>query len=292
MAPLTAFHPRQVLGLVLAATLLAGCAAAPSTPASSQRREAVADLRDAIGQLASHVWACQDTPPDGWNAAGLEALAEHAGQWADHFTVEGVSAAPSCVPQELDLQTRRLATLSARLGATDSSDAAALVAMTRALRVDLALGLDLVPPEVAGVLTAGPEVLTDLALAEDQAHFLLQYLAANTEPDPEEPSTDLSTLRQDLVALAALHGERAEVLARALMPADQADPRQAAYQINPAATTDPVAIQAEVARIEMALAYHYAALPFNSGAEDLVTWQLLQAHTWGASLSPFPFLQG
>ena len=292
MAPRTLSRPGQALMLAMATALLAGCAAAPTSPASSQRREAVADLNQAIGQLASQAWACLDAPPVGWNAAGLAALAEHAGLWADHFTVEGVSAAPACVPQELALQTRRVATLGARLGATDSSDAAALVAMTRGLRVDLALGSDLMPPEVAGVLTAGPEVLSDLALAEDQAHFQLQYLAANTEPDPEEPDTDTAPLRQDLVALAALHAERAEVLGRALALADQADPRQAAYQINPTATVDAAAIQAEVARIEIALAYHYAALPFNTGAEDLVTWQLLQAHAWGASLNPFPFLQG
>jgi len=167
--------------------------------------------------------------------------------------------------------------------------------MARALRVDLALARDpdqpLSSPEVAGVLTAADEALVDLTMAEDQARFLIEFMAANTEPDPEEGAGEAPTQRQILLTQAALHQGRAEALAEALRQAGLDDPRQVTYLINPEVALSPEAMAAEMARIELTLANHYAALPFSTGAEDLITWQILQAHAWGASLTAFPFVE-
>ncbi|MCL1898764.1 MAG: hypothetical protein FWG16_08105 [Micrococcales bacterium] len=291
------------------ASAFAGCTLAPTFDPGQPPPGLVENFSDAVMALAGQSEACAKAQPPGWTADGLVRLADHSSQWAERFGGDVTPEPTACFFDEFELQIQRVGTFGARLATSNWPDAEPLVAMIRALRVDLALangsevaagepnGADplMAQPEVAGVLSAESSELADLALAEDQAGYLLEYLAANTEPDPdqaEQPEAQPSELRHRLIDLAKLHRQRAKAIASALSRADQADPRQAAYLIDRQTGATKDAIATEVQRIELALASHYAALPYNTGADDLLTWQLLAAHQWGAEPTAFPFYQG
>jgi hypothetical protein len=136
-----------------------------------------------------------------------------------------------------------------------------------------------------------PEVLADLALAEDQTGFLGVYLAANLplppasdEPPPAEPS-EAELRRAQLAAAAAFHAERGEALARL---SEQADPRAPAYQLPDLQGADLSASWGVALR---ALASHYAAVPAGGATDPFVTWLLVEAFTWGAEPPALPFLE-
>jgi len=286
--------PSLIVALLVAAgTCLGACATGSAIlpPAPDQIED---DFALAVTALASQAEACNDDPPEGFNSAGLELLASHAAAWAEQLGQADLAGPASCDLDLLVLNCGRAGTLGLRLAASNTADAASLVAMQRALRVDLALTAGLgrmkageVPasPELTGLFGLDPELLTDLVLAEDQAGFLQEYLAANSPLTAEGTE---SPERAKLVASAQLHRLRAASLTQGLARAEAPDPRQPAYQIERLNGDLTVALAA--ARIELTLASHYTALPYDFGAEDLITWQLLVAHSWGAELPPWPFV--
>jgi hypothetical protein len=170
--------------------------------------------------------------------------------------------------------------LSLRLAETDPADPVPL-AIWRALRACRAIGQDSVSltssPDLADLATLSAEELDDLALAEDQAGFIGEYLAALTQ---------VGELRDALTQAAALHRARASGLAGM---ADSPDPRAVVYRLGEQ-PVDEATIRARWATAELALASHYAELPVTAQAEAFLCWQLAQAHAWGAELPDLPFL--
>ncbi|MDR2567326.1 MAG: hypothetical protein LBC97_14930 [Bifidobacteriaceae bacterium] len=276
----------------------AACAAVPppvAPPAATDRENLVAALAD-LGPAAA---ACAVSPPPNLTAAGLELLTRHAPEWLDALggvppsgasgsggeTSAGASFAPAasdtavgagCEPGLLDRDLGRVRALSVRLSGED----AVARAVARASGADEAILFDALaggqPPAAEDLATLDPEDLSDLALAEDQAGFVGEYLAAQS-PDPE--------LAARLEAAAALHSSRGQTLADL---GGGPDPRQPAYQLG-APPAGPDAIRERWAAVELALASHYAALP-DGAADPLLTWQLVEAATWGAELPALPFL--
>jgi hypothetical protein len=255
-------------------------------------------LAQEAGNLANLAGACAAAPPPGYSSAGLERLAAHAATWAETLG-DGRLGAPSggvpgasgpsgpsgsasgeagCDAADLDRAARRTQTEAARL-ARDSGRGAAL---NWALAADLALTAgpnDLEDPGVGGLLLTAGDTLANLVLAEDQAGFVEEFLAARAaEPD-----------RAKLVAAAQTHRLRAESMAAQLARDDATDPRAAAYTLPKAET--PESIQQTAAQVEYALASQYATVPDQDAAAGLVRWQLLQAAGWGYDLPAWPFTE-
>jgi hypothetical protein len=156
------------------------------------------------------------------------------------------------------------------------------LAIARAAAVAEAIGRDslaeLAEPDCADLADLVPETLDALALAEDQAGFLGEYLAAFFEAGSAE--------RQAIAAAAAAHRLRAESL---VTLSDSPDPRAVAYALG-APPADAAAASARWATVELTLARHYAqiGLELGGGAEPTIRWQLVQAHRWGAELPALP----
>ncbi|MDR2114311.1 MAG: hypothetical protein LBO75_03415, partial [Bifidobacteriaceae bacterium] len=189
-------------------------------------------------------------------------------------------AAP-CAVADLERDLERVIALSWRVAETGVDDAVP-TAIARAATVDLVVArdgsLDTAGPEVADLATLAPKTLTSLALAEDQAAFLGDYWAAGQPAETE--------LRLQLEQVAQLHRKRAEAL---VAMSSEPDPRAVAYELPPP-TTSIEATRTAWGEVELRLATHYGALPLGSAAEPFLSWQLVQAHTWGVAVPALPFI--
>ncbi|MDR1188433.1 MAG: hypothetical protein LBK95_13435 [Bifidobacteriaceae bacterium] len=274
--------------IAVGAALLSVGACTVSPPVSAQTlasdRENLASAVAGLGPLAG---VCAASPPAGYSAAGLELLAAHGPDWSSALDALEPSApvAATCDEAALRRDLARTRALAVRLAGAE--DDLVTLAISRAAAADEALTFDSLagsaPPEVADLANLDPALASDLALAEDQAGFVAEYLAAQV-PD--------AAVQARLVSSAALHRDRAERLVVMGRQADppQADPRQVAYQLGEP-PTDLDSTRARWATVELALASHYVALPMSSGTDLLVTWQLVEAASWGADLPALPFLK-
>ncbi|MDR2348269.1 MAG: hypothetical protein LBD90_06605 [Bifidobacteriaceae bacterium] len=280
---------RACLALALL-TLLGGCAqAAPP----SQTQAAAADLdnlRAAAAWLGPEAAACAAAPPAGWSQAGLQLLAEQAPQWSAALEAEAQAktappsqakpAAGDCPLADLERDLARVETLSWRVAEARGDGGTVAVAIGRAARLAEAIGLGSLEgapaPETADLANLPAETLASLALAQDQAGFVGEQLAAQTGD---------AALRAELEAAAGRHracGEELTAMAGGL------DLRAVAYQLD-APPADEAATRQRWAAVQLALASHYAALPISAGVEAWVHWQLGQAYAAGASLPALPF---
>ncbi|MDR2378997.1 MAG: hypothetical protein LBD70_06200 [Bifidobacteriaceae bacterium] len=279
----------------LVATLAACAATLPQpTPATESPAADSRNLIAALAGLESMAAACAAAAPPEFEPTGLDLLAAHAPDWFERFAAAwgpaatGPGANPSnaeCQPATLRRDLTRTRALAVRLaGSGDAADDAASLAtaIARAAAADEAILFGSwaagSPPAAEDLAALDPALLTDLALAEDQAGFVGEHLAAQVSD---------AAVSAELAAAAALHRDRAEVL---VALSGQPDPRQAAYALGPP-TADPQAARERLAAAELALASHYAAAPGGSAAEPMLTWQLVQAASWGAKLPALPFLQ-
>jgi hypothetical protein len=272
---------RPLAALVAALSLLAAC----SSP--SAKEQAVdadrAGLVEASQTIAAQAKACHGADQAaGLTPEGLELLGAHAPQWVKALDAPPGDPAEACDPDGLAHQLDLAQILSLRLWEAGDSPAV-MAAMGRALAVDVAAVHDLeVPdPEVADLQPSDAKQLEDLALAEDQAGFVDEFVAATTAD---------ADLRATVAGLASLHRGRADALALMAADAGGADPRQDAYVL-PATPRDAEETGAITAQAELALASHYAALPYPGGAEGFVTWELTQARNGGAEIPALPFLR-
>ncbi|MDR0365351.1 MAG: hypothetical protein LBH68_00740 [Bifidobacteriaceae bacterium] len=289
--------------LVATFALITGCTSAVSPAAKPLD---LPDLRAAVAALTQLSAACVKAPPEGWSEPGLVLLSAHSPEWLAALPSPAADAAPpataspspaptagTCSVDRLVLEVNRVETLALRLATADPPDLAA-GAIWRAVTADQAIArsaaFDSQPPPVADLADLPSEVLADLALAEDQAGFLGEYLAANL---PLPPATDESqgpqptavdTRRTDLAAAAAMHRDRGEELARMSGAADRRAP---AYQLPDLEGTDLATRWGAGLR---ALASHYAAVPAGGASDPTLIWLLVQAHQWGAELPALPFL--
>ncbi|MDR1441276.1 MAG: hypothetical protein LBJ02_02645 [Bifidobacteriaceae bacterium] len=296
-----------------AGALLLGLSACVGAPNQADQAAALdrQNLIQALDSLAGLAAVCAAAPPDGFKAAGLALLADHAPVWLVTVSADDADApaptaatAPSpaqatdsaCEPEALRRDLARVRTLAVRLsgagpadgpksGAGDSSEGGTgdvLVAITRASAVDEALVFDTLdvdgPPAVEDLANAEPAQLTDLALAEDQARFVGEYLAGQVSDQ---------AMRTRLETAAESHRLRAE---RLVALSGENDPRQPVYQLGPQPTTAAAAAE-RWAATELALASHYAALPAGTGNDLLLRWHLGEAAAWGAALPALPFLE-
>lgn len=129
------------------------------------------------------------------------------------------------------------------------------------------------------------DVLTELAIAEDQARFAYETLAAQ----------EFGPRREDALDRASLHAERSDAFAAHL----EEDPRTPLYQLRDVNLLDPEARRALERTLETDLAWRYAALLDGASAED-AAWLLnasFDAHaramrTDGFSVADLPSLPG
>ncbi|MDR3107451.1 MAG: hypothetical protein LBU05_04550 [Bifidobacteriaceae bacterium] len=296
-----------------AAALLTGLTACSATP--QPRRAAAltaadqAALSAALSSLGSLAAACAAAPPSEFTSAGLELLARHAPVWQSELAaltqlgLDGLSPvaadSPACDSDGLRRDLGRVRTLSLRLTEAESGDQigtetappsgveAVAGAVARAAAADEAILFDSLagaaPPAVEDLATLGSAQLADLALAEDQAGFVGEFLAARVN----QAWAESEELRAALSTAAALHRVRGQALAS--MAGDGHDSRQGAYRLEEA-PTDADAARARWAAAELALASHYAALPGPNATDQMLTWQLVEAAAWGADIPALPFL--
>jgi hypothetical protein len=267
----------------LAASLAAACTGA-QPPASQAAATDLANLVQASRLLGPEAAACAADPPAGWDGDGLVLLADAAPAWAAALDPDGGSEPPgadgACDWDAFRRDLGRVKALSLRVAET--ADGPAPAAVARAVQVAEAIGLGTLdgapPPELADLANSPPDVLSALALAEDQAGYLAEYLAARLEA---------GELRDTLTAAGQEHRARGDQL---VAMAGEPDPRAAAYALGDS-PGDEASARARWAAVELALASHYAQLPTDQpGTEPWVVWQLAQAHAWGADLPPLPFL--
>ncbi|NYI41832.1 DUF4439 domain-containing protein [Demequina lutea] len=108
------------------------------------------------------------------------------------------------------------------------------------------------------------EQLSTLALAEDEARFAYETIAA----------LEFGSLRESILARMRLHGERSDSLATVLASkSDAADPRTPLYQLRDANLPDPDSRDALERSIEIDLGDHYAALLDGASTAD-AAWLL------------------
>ncbi|MDR1798333.1 MAG: hypothetical protein LBR19_00385 [Bifidobacteriaceae bacterium] len=301
--PATTCRPawRAAAGLVtagLAVFAVAGCSVRLPGPVEGQREWDPALLADVMAQAAAQASACVEAGGgDRFTAEGLAYLADHLPQWAQALgaaeATDGsatasprqvVDCSPGALIDGLD-RLRGLLEMGEDMGAFDGFN---LSLVKRALALDWQLAatgpvtqdLDQAPG-IDDLSNLDVAALTDLALAEDQAGFVDEYLAAQAV-NPE--------LRASVVELAAWHRERAAGLALMAVRAGGVDPRQGAYTL-PDAPADDAAVSEAIGQTEITVAIHYAALPYPSPAEATITWELLYAHTWGLELPAFPLAE-
>ncbi|MDR0625780.1 MAG: hypothetical protein LBG11_00740 [Bifidobacteriaceae bacterium] len=282
---------RRVLAATCLATLIGASTACSEEPSAAEQAAAsdMENLAAALTTLGPRAASCSSAPPAGLSAEGLALLAAHAPAWSSavhaanpdlgaNGSADAV-AASNCEPAELRRGLARVRALSVRLAG--SSGDAVLVSLTRASAVDEVILFDTPVredlPTIEDLASLDAAQLADLALAEDQAGFVGEFLAANV-PDAD--------LQEQLSAAAVLHRDRGQALAT-LAAGD--DPRRAAYQQGER-PADRQGAADRWGQVELALASHYAALPMSSGADRMVTWQLLEAASWGAPLPALPFL--
>ena len=140
----------------------------------------------------------------------------------------------------------------------------------------------MVPADTTGV---PQEVLSELALAEDEARFAYETLAA------QEFAQD----RDAALARAALHAERSDALAALLTD----DPRTPLYQLRDVDLLDPESRAALQLSLETDLAVRYTTLLDGASAAD-AAWLLNAAfdayaramRTEGFTASDLPTLPG
>ncbi|MDR1634236.1 MAG: ferritin-like domain-containing protein [Bifidobacteriaceae bacterium] len=219
--------------------------------------------------------ASESTGPDIGESTGPETI-ESGGPDANESPGPATQG-DGCDDDLLLRDLTRVRAFAARLGGED----AVAAAIMRAAAADEAIvfaaldGAD--PPPAEDLARVDSAALSDLALAEDQAGFIGEHLAAQAA-DPE--------LADQLAAAAALHRSRGQILADL---GAEPDPRQTAYQLGEP-TTDAGAAQDRWAAVELALASHYAALPAGGAADPMLTWELVAAAAWGAELPALPFI--
>ncbi len=117
-------------------------------------------------------------------------------------------------------------------------------------------------PDSIAVTGLTTEQLTALAVAEDEARFAYETIAA----------LEFSTRRDDVLAKSRLHGARSDALA-ALFASDMpaSDPRTPLYQLRDANLADPDSRVSLARSIEIDLGARYSVLLDGAPADD-ATW--------------------
>ncbi|MDR2453899.1 MAG: hypothetical protein LBD51_05045 [Bifidobacteriaceae bacterium] len=186
-----------------------------------------------------------------------------------------------CRLDQVERDLARVEALAWRVAEAAGENAAVPIGIGRAAQLAQGIGLGTLAgagePEAADLANLPLDQLAQLALAEDQAGFLGEQLAALAADQ---------ALGAELAAAAERHRRLAEQL---VAMAGGQDPRAPAYQLGQP-PADAAAARSRWAAIEMAVASHYAALPLSQGVEARVIWQLAQAHAWGAELPALPFV--
>jgi hypothetical protein len=289
------------LGLAAALALGGSLTLAGCSPTNAELKGDPTDptvLARTLGQLGTQAGACADpaaAAAQGLDPGGLSLFVEHAPVWvaalgADTTATADAAASVATCDREDMARTLLLAQMLATAAiAADPPHAATPLALVRALRLDWELTVN---PEQAGAAgvdalslqLTDAEHLQDLAAAEDQLGFAAEAWTARATA---------VELRERLAASAAEHRRRAEVFATAALAAGGQDPRRGTYAIDLTVDNDD-AITLAAATSELALASHYAALPYvgPGAAEDALRHQLLAARSWGAGLDALPFITG
>ncbi|MDR1825336.1 MAG: ferritin-like domain-containing protein [Bifidobacteriaceae bacterium] len=287
-------------GLVLS---LAGCDRPALRAVEGQREWDPAVLSQVMGQLGDQAAACVGAPSAAapYRVEGLTLVAEGVPVWlealglpassgeADTATVPDAVCQPDVLTAALD-RTRQLLDWAGETGNYDrwtwgavnrGLDMAWLLATSQPVELAGLAGPGGLAeaPGVEGLDDLGTEVLWDLALAEDQAGFVAEYLAVGVVDDDE--------LRSLVRQVAQFHRERAAALVVASLNQGGGDPRQGAYVL-PDTPADAAAVRLAIRELETALATHYGAVPYPSDVDQVLYWQLRWAHAWGEPIPALP----
>lgn len=317
-----------VVALLSAALLLAGCQVRLDTPdpqelvpdAAEQARAGAVQDSLALAAGAAHLLSGSDdvlapvlTAISTEGAQHVEALGGvyESGLPAPEVDEEQ-SPAPEPVPGSDATVTSLIADLQA---AAEANFAVALsqegaeqfhlygaIGISQAVAADklaLASGsevADLNPAEFPATISVPESTRDSLILAEDQLGYLYEFLAARSGIPPQDASDEVvasaAALRAQLLALSAVHTQRAEQWAAAGNISNTvADPREATYalptDVDEASIQQADALLADLVTI-------YALYAFQTSADQrevaLDLWLLvsLEAARTGSELGAFP----